>query len=90
VSGIGPTIGNPRPGYGIRIRLDSHKAKSLASADYSCPCGHAEDATGYAEVELLAIRYGRHRRDECPIPEVRQEAARQYEALKRSMKKKRK
>lgn len=89
MKGIGPTIGNPHPGYGLRVRLDSNKAKSLASGDYSCPCGHAEDAVGYAEVELLAVRYSRHRRDECPIPEVREEGARQYAALERSMKKKR-
>lgn len=89
MNGIGPTIGNPHPGYGLRVRLDSNKAKSLASGDFNCPCGHAEDAVGYAEVESLAIRYGRHRRDDCPIPEIREAAARQYAALQQSMKKKR-
>ncbi|MFI1467611.1 hypothetical protein [Streptomyces wuyuanensis] len=90
MNGIGPTIGNPHPGDGLRVRLDSNKAKSLASGDFTCPCGHAEDAVGYAEVELLVIRYGRHRRDDCPIPEIRAAAARQYAALQHSMKKRRK
>ncbi|MFB7594326.1 hypothetical protein [Streptomyces sp. NPDC056160] len=89
MSGLGPTIGDAHPGYGLRVRLDSHKAKSLASGDFTCPCGRAEDAVGYAEVESLVIRYGRHRRDECPIPEVREHAARQYAALERSMNKRR-
>jgi hypothetical protein len=89
VNGIGPTVGNPHPGYGLRVRLDSNKAKSLASGDFNCPCGHAEDAVGYAEVESLVIRYGRHRRDDCPIPEIRAAATRQYAALQQSMKKKR-
>lgn len=89
MTGIGPTIGNPRPGYGLRVRLDSPKAKSLASADFTCPCGHAEDALGYAEVEALARRSQRHKRDDCPIPEVRALAARQYEALQQSMSKRR-
>ncbi|MET9729268.1 hypothetical protein ABZZ79_00955 [Streptomyces sp. NPDC006458] len=90
MNGIGPTIGNPHPGYGLRVRLDSNKAKSLASGDFNCPCGHAEDAVGYAEVASLVIRYGRHRRDDCPIPEVRAAAARQYAALQHSMNKRRK
>ncbi|MFE6889147.1 hypothetical protein [Streptomyces sp. NPDC057694] len=52
MTGLGPTIGNPHVGYGIRVRLDNAKAKSLAAADFTCPCGHAEDAVGYAEAEL--------------------------------------
>ncbi|MFD5663415.1 hypothetical protein ACFWIK_00700 [Streptomyces anthocyanicus] len=88
-TGIGPTIGNPAPGYGLRIRLDNAKAKSLAAADFTCPCGHAEDATGYAETEQLVIRAARHRRDVCPIPEVREAAARQYAALQHSLSKRR-
>ena len=89
MSGLGPTVAIPYPGYGLRVRLDSHKARDLAAADYSCPCGRAEDAIGYAEVEALVIRYGRHRRDDCPIPEVRAAAARQYAALQHSMSKRR-
>jgi len=89
VSGLGPTIGNPHPGYGLRIRLDSGKAKTLAAGDYSCPCGQAEDAVGYAEVEALAVRYARHRRDSGPIPAVREAAARQYAALQNSLSKRR-
>ena len=90
MNALGPTIGNPRPGYGLRVRLDNGKAKSLASGDFTCPCGHAEDAVGYAKVAALVIRYGRHRRDDCPIPEIRAAAARQYAALQRSMNKRRK
>ncbi|MEV5953757.1 hypothetical protein AB0M11_08260 [Streptomyces sp. NPDC051987] len=86
-TGIGPTIGNPSPGYGLRVRLDNHKAKSLASGDFVCPCGLAEDAVGYAETEHLVIRAQRHRRDGCPIPEVREQAARQYAALQSSLSK---
>ncbi|BDH04867.1 hypothetical protein [Streptomyces seoulensis] len=86
MNGLGPTIGNPHPGYGLRVRLDS-KAKDLAAADFWCPCGHAEDAVGHAEVEALVIRYGRHRRDACPNPEIRAAAARQYAALQHSMSK---
>jgi hypothetical protein len=89
MTGIGPTIGNPHPGYGLRVRLDSNKAKTLAAGDYSCPCGRAEDAVGYAEVEALVIRYGRHQRDDCPIPEIRAAAARHYAALQQSLKKRR-
>ncbi|MFI1677010.1 hypothetical protein [Streptomyces sp. NPDC020607] len=85
MNGLGPTIGNPHPGYGIRVRLDNAKAKSLAAADFTCPCGHAEDALGYAETEQLVIRAQRHRRDSCPVPEVREQAARQYAALHRSL-----
>jgi hypothetical protein len=86
--GLGPSIGNPHPGYGLRIRFDS-KALDLASADYSCPCGQAEDTVGYADVQALAVRYARHRRDDCPIPEVREAAARHYAALQHSMTKRR-
>ena len=86
---LGPTIGNPNPGYGLRVRLDNAKAKSLAAGDFTCPCGRAEDAVGYPEVEALVIRYGRHRRDECPIPETRAAAARHYAALQQSMTKRR-
>lgn len=89
-TGLGPTIGNPRPGYGLRVRLDNARAKSLAAADFTCPCGHAEDAVGYAEAEQLAVRAQRHRRDHCPIPEVREQAARQYAALQHSLAKRRK
>lgn len=85
MNGLGPTIGNPHPGHGLRVRLDNAKAKSLASADFMCPCGHAEDAVGYAETEHLVIRAQRHRRDACPIPEVRELAKRQYAALQHSL-----
>ena len=85
MSGLAPTIGNPRPGYGLRVRLDSNKAKSLASGDFACPCGLAEDATGYGEVQALVVRYGRHQRDECPNPEVRAAAGRHYAALQHSL-----
>lgn len=90
MTGIGPTIGNPHPGYGLRVRLDHAKAKSLAAADFTCPCGRAEDAVGYAETEQLVIRALRHRRDDCPIPEVREQGARQYAALQGSLSKRRK
>ncbi|WP_405911334.1 hypothetical protein OG529_04210 [Streptomyces longwoodensis] len=89
MNGLAPTIGNPHPGYGLRVRFDS-KAKDLASGDFTCPCGHAEDAIGHADVEALVIRYGRHRRDECPIPEVREAGARQYARLQQSLSKRRK
>ncbi|WP_327671883.1 MULTISPECIES: hypothetical protein [unclassified Streptomyces] len=85
MNGLGPTICNPRPGHGIRVRLDNAKAKELAAADFTCPCGHAEDAVGYFESEQLVVRAQRHRRDSCPIPEVREEARRQYAALHRSL-----
>jgi hypothetical protein len=89
MNGLGPTIGNPHPGYGLRVRFPPGKAHGLAAADFTCPCGHAEDAVGYAEVAALTVRYGRHRRDECPIPEIRAAGARQYAALERSMNKRR-
>lgn len=90
MSGLGPTIGGPHPGYGLRVRLDSPKNKTLAAGDFRCPCGHAEAAVGHAEVEALVIRYGRHRRDDCPIPEIRKQAARHYAALQQSLAKRRK
>lgn len=90
MTGIGPTIGNPQPGYGLRVRFPPGKAKTLAAADFTCPCGHAEDAVGYAEVEALAVRYSRHRRDDCPIPEIRAAGAREYAALQHSLTKRRK
>lgn len=90
MTGIGPTLGNPHPGYGLRVRLDHAKAKSLAAADFTCPCGQAEDAVGYAATEQLVIRAQRHRRDACPIPEVREQAARQYAALQSSLSSRRK
>jgi hypothetical protein len=90
VSGLGPTICEGRlwPGYGLRVRFDS-KAKDLVTADFSCPCGHAEDAVGHAKVAALVIRYGRHRRDDCPIPEIRAAGAREYAALQHSQSKRR-
>lgn len=89
MNGLGPTVGNPRPGFGIRVRLDNVRAKSLAAGDFTCPCGLAEDAVGYAETELLVIRAQRHRRDHCPLPEVRAQAARHYAALHHSLTKNR-
>lgn len=86
---ITPTIGDPRPGYGIRVRKDANR--SLAVADADCPCGQfSRAAKGDVEVEALVIGYGRHRRDECPIPAIRAAAARQYAALQHSMNKRRK
>lgn len=74
--GVGPTVANPRPGFGLRVRLDHAKAKSLAAADFNCACGQlAEDAIGFDAVEALVIRAERHMRDDCPIPEVRAAAA---------------
>jgi hypothetical protein len=90
VTGLGPTIGNPRPGYGLRVRMDNQRAQDLASADFTCPCGHAEGATGYGRVHALVVRYARHRRDDCPIPEIRKAGAREYTALQHSLSKKRK
>jgi hypothetical protein len=90
VTGIGPTICEGRlwPGYGLRVRFDS-KAKDLASADFSCLCGLAEDATGHREVQALVVRYSRHRRDDCPLPEIREAGAREYAALQHSLSKRR-
>ncbi|MFJ7067528.1 hypothetical protein [Streptomyces sp. NPDC101115] len=89
--GIGPTIGGPRPGPGLRIRLDHAKAKSLAAADFVCVCGlPAEDAVGYDAVQSLAIRAERHMRDDCPVPEVRAAAALRSERRARQNQRKRK
>lgn len=88
MSGVGPTIGGTQPGFGLRIRFDS-KALDMASADSSCPCGYAEDAVGFAEAQALVVRYGRHRRDDCPIPAVRAAGAREYAALQHSLTKRR-
>ncbi|SDL33734.1 hypothetical protein SAMN05421806_12843 [Streptomyces indicus] len=76
MSGIGPSICGPHPGYGLRVRLDHAKAKSLASADFACSCGlPPEDAVGYDAVASLVIRAERHMRDDCPNPHVRKRAA---------------
>lgn len=85
MTGFAPTIGDPRPGYGLRVRVTNVWAGGLVAGDYSCPCGLAEDATGLSDVTALVIRYGRHRRDECPLPEVRQAGAREYAALQHSL-----
>ncbi|WP_329151271.1 hypothetical protein OIU91_28510 [Streptomyces sp. NBC_01456] len=74
MTGIGPTIGTPQPGFGLRVRLD-HK-RALASGDFNCRCGElAEDAVGHDEVRQMAVRAERHMRDECPLEEVRAAAA---------------
>lgn len=79
-----PTIGGRRPGFGLRVRKDGNRAVAVADAD--CPCGtFSEAASGDVEVEALVIRYGRHRRDTCPNPEIRTAAARQYAALQHSL-----
>ncbi|GGX02160.1 hypothetical protein [Streptomyces chryseus] len=89
--GIGPTIGNPRPGFGLRVRLDHAKAKDLAAADFECSCGlPAEDAIGYDAVAALVIRAGRHMRDDCPDQDVRRAAALRYARLEQQQKRKRK
>lgn len=87
MSGLGPTVGSPRPGFGLRVRLDNAKARDCASADSSCPCGYAEDAVGHDQVQGLVVRYGRHRRDECPLPQIRAAGAREYAALQHSLSK---
>lgn len=69
MSGLGPTIGGDQPGPGLRIRLDHPKA--LPSADFTCSCGHTEDATGAREVQQLVARAERHQRDDCTNPAVR-------------------
>ncbi|MEV6836802.1 hypothetical protein AB0N17_20220 [Streptomyces sp. NPDC051133] len=90
MNGLAPTIGGSRSGYGLRVRLDNPwGAKALAAGDFRCPCGHAEDAVGHAETEALAVRYARHQRDECPIPEIRERAARHYARLQQSLSKRR-
>lgn len=88
---LAPTIneGQLWPGYGLRVRKDGNRATAVADAD--CRCGEfSRSAKGDLEVESLVIAYGRHRRDECPIPEIRAVAAKQYAALQRSLSKKRK
>lgn len=91
MTGIGPTICNPNPGPGLRVRLDHARAKSLASADWVCPCGRpAEDAVGYDNVEGLVIRAERHMRDECPNEHVRAAAAMRSERRKQHARKRRK
>lgn len=77
---LAPTIGGPRPGFGLRVRLD--KPKATASADFNCPCGHADGpVNGAHEAESLVIRAGRHMRDDCPLTEVRAAAALRYARL---------
>lgn len=90
MTGLGPTIGNPRPGYGLRVRVTDPWSGGIVAGDYSCRCGLAEDATGLADVSALAVRYARHQRDDCPIPEIREAAARHYAALQQSLSKRRK
>lgn len=73
--GVGPSIGGPRPGFGLRIRLDSPRA--LATGDCNCACGEfAEDAVGADQVQQMTVRAERHMRDECPLCHVRAAAAR--------------
>ncbi|MDT0381386.1 hypothetical protein RM572_21750 [Streptomyces sp. DSM 42041] len=79
---VAPTICGPRPGCGLRVRLDHPKA--LASADFSCSCGHGDGpVTGPHEVAALVARVGKHMRDTCPTPAVRRAAALRYRALQR-------
>ncbi|WP_405674829.1 hypothetical protein OG292_03070 [Streptomyces sp. NBC_01511] len=74
MTGVGPTIGNPRPGPGLRIRFDV--PTSLTGADWECVCGApSEDAIGFYDALQLVLRAERHRRDECPDKEVRRAAA---------------
>lgn len=74
MTGVGPTIGNPRPGPGLRVRFDG--PTSLVGADWACVCGApSEDAIGYEAAQQLVIRAERHRRDECPDKDVRTAAA---------------
>ncbi|MGO4630538.1 hypothetical protein AB4225_06275 [Streptomyces sp. 2RAF24] len=87
--GIGPTIGGPRPGCGLRVRMDHNKA--LPTGDFNCACGEfAEDAVGRDEVAAMAIRAERHMRDECPVPAVRAAAALRSDRRARQIKKARK
>lgn len=88
---LAPSINEGRlwPGYGLRVRKDGNRA--VAAADADCRCGKfSRSASGDVEVESLVIAYGRHRRDDCPIPEIRAAAKKQYEALQRSLSKRRK
>ncbi|MFJ3587497.1 hypothetical protein ACIQUY_29425 [Streptomyces sp. NPDC090231] len=68
-----PTIGDPQPGFGLRIRLDG--TRGLPIADFNCRCGRAEGATGEADVIALVGRFETHTQHECPIAEVREAAA---------------
>lgn len=71
---VTPTICDPKPGFGLRVRFDHPRALPVADAD--CRCGtFAESAVGEVEVQRLVIRFERHARDECPLPEVRAAAA---------------
>lgn len=84
ISPLRPTIGGPKPGFGLRVRKDGNRA--TASADFNCSCGHAEGpVTGDVEAESLVIRAGRHMRDECANPAVRAAAALRYARLQQSM-----
>ncbi|MFI5809285.1 hypothetical protein [Streptomyces sp. NPDC051561] len=75
MTGFGPTIGNPNPGPGLRVRFDS-KNTSTVSADWACACGApSEDAIGPEAVEQLVRRAERHRRDTCTNEDVRTAAA---------------
>lgn len=88
MTGIAPTIGGRRPGFGLRVRKDGNRAFSAADAE--CRCGQfSESVTGDAEVERLVVRFGRHQRDDCAIPEVREAAARHYARLQQSLSKRR-
>ncbi|MYT57686.1 hypothetical protein GTW29_13345 [Streptomyces sp. SID7834] len=68
-----PTIGNPRPGFGLRVRHDGPHA--LPIADFNCRCGVAEGATGADEVVALVARFEQHTQNECDSAEVREAAA---------------
>lgn len=74
MTGFGPTIGNPAPGPGLRVRFDG--STSIVAADWSCACGApSEDAMGPYGVQQLVLRAERHRRDTCPNEDVRTAAA---------------
>ncbi|MEU5036601.1 hypothetical protein AB0G48_20980 [Streptomyces rubiginosohelvolus] len=74
MTGLGPTIGHPAPGPGLRVRFDG--STSMVSADWACACGApSEDAIGHEAVQQLVLRAERHRRDTCPDEDVRQAAA---------------
>lgn len=82
-----PTIGDPDPGFGLRVRLDG--PRTLPIADFNCRCGHAEGATGGPEVVALVDRFEAHTQNECPIAEVREAAAFRSAARRRTEAKKR-
>ncbi|MFD3517748.1 hypothetical protein [Streptomyces sp. NPDC058657] len=74
MTGVGPTIGHPNPGPGLRVRFDGRHT-SMVSADWSCACGApSEDAIGPEAVQQLVLRAERHRRDTCTNEDVRQAA----------------